>query len=482
MKKLLKVAAAATLLVSFSPSISAEGITSTKIVAAATEQELPAVEKLIILREVAVKYGIPAEILKAIALKENKTLNQYNPDGSPLISGDNGIGLMQLTFTDAEYVKYDVTKEEIMYNTRINIETGAKHLLSKWDTDFLPVVNNQDKDKIEDWYFAVMAYNGLSKQNDPAYSGSKAYQETVFQYIRDYSQLPIGKTPTLDIRYDASKPGIMFFPEGKHYTWPTSTKTTQNYKVGDIAYTYTDGEAAKLRDGVDGPLITRLINYTPVKIVSEPKVSSNIYNHYVTYEVEGTTFEGTMASANLISSKTVDLFSDVGGELQRTITFLQSRDIIDGFADGFRPYQNVTRGQATKLIVESLNLTPPSSDYKLTASDVLPSHPFYEYMRIAESYGIMKGVGGEFQPNRLLTRSEMASILVRAYKDYLENPPASYKYTGAKTTDPNYSNINKLAFNGITNATSFNGNKSLPRGEFARFLERSVDKKEATQQ
>lgn len=477
MKKLLKVAAAATLLVSFAPSISAQEITSTKVVAAATEQELPAVEKLMILREVAVKYGIPAEILKAIALKENKTLNQYNTDGSPLITDDGGIGLMQLTFTDEEYVKYNVTKEEIMYNTRTNIETGARHLMSKWDTAFLPDVNNQDKNKIEDWYFAVMAYNGLSKRNDPAYSGSKAYQEVVFQYIRDYSQLSIGKTPTLDIRYDASKPGIMFFPEGKHYTWPTSTKTTQNYKVGDIAYTYTEGNAANLRNAVGGTVTAKIPNYIPFEIVSGPHQSKNQSNHFVFYEVKGKYFNGFMASSNLVSSKTVNVFNDVPQELQTIVTFLQSRDIIDGYsATKFEPNVNVTRGQATKLIVEALVLKLPTSDYKLTATDVSPSHPFYEYMRIADANGILKGVGGEFLPDNTLTRSEMAIILERAFRTYLDNPPASYKYSGLNTTAPNYAIINKLAFNGITNAKDFNSNGTLSRGDFARFLERSVKK------
>lgn len=485
MKKLLKVAAAATLLVSFAPSISAQKITSTKVVAAATEQELPAVEKLMILREVAIKYGIPAEILKAIALKENKTLDQYNPDGSPLISGDNGIGLMQLTFTDAEYVKYNVTKEEIMYNTRTNIETGAKHLLSKWETAYLPQVNKQEKDKIEDWYFAVMAYNGLSKRNDPAYSGSNAYQEKVFQYIRDYSQLPIGKTPTLDIRYDASKPGIMFFPEGKHYTWPTSTKTTQNYKVGDIAYTFTEGNAANLRNAVGGTVIDTIPNYIPFEIVSGPIQSSNQSNHFVFYKVKrnenGKDFEGFMAGSNLITSKTVKLFTDVNGQYLEPVTFLQSRDTIDGYADGtFKPDKVLERDEAAKLIVEALGLKLPSG-YKLKAPDVVSSNPLYSYIMIAEANGIMGG-GGNFWPNAPLKRTDMASILVRAFGDVYDTPPATYKFTGEPTWHNNYDNINKIAYNGITVESPFNGNAPTTRGQYAIFLKRSVNKMEAKQQ
>jgi len=477
MKKLLKVAAAATLLVSFAPSISAQEITSTKVVAAEVGQELPTLEKLEILREVAVENGIPAEILKAMALAEGNGMRQFNDDGTPFVSGDKGIGVMQITFSDEEYKSYNVDKERVMYDTRYNIEQGALHLLRKWNNSNLPLVNNHEKDKIEDWYFAIMAYNGLSKTNDPKTVDGKHYQETVFDYIRQYSQLPIGKTPTLDIRYDASKPGIMFFPEGKHYTWPTSTKTTQNYKVGDIAYTYTEGNAANLRNTVGGTVTAKIPNYIPFEIVSGPHQSKNQSNHFVFYEVKGKYFNGFMASSNLVSSKTVNVFNDVPQELQTIVTFLQSRDIIDGYsATKFEPNINVTRGQATKLIVEALVLKLPTSDYKLTATDVSPSHPFYEYMRIADANGILKGVGGEFLPDNTLTRSEMAIILERAFRTYLDNPPASYKYSGLNTTAPNYAIINKLAFNGITNAKDFNSNGTLSRGDFARFLERSVKK------
>ncbi len=480
MKKLIKAAAVTTLILGFAPSINAQDLTSIKA-AAEVGQELPALEKLEILREVALEKGIPAEILKAIALKENKELQQFKDDGTPLITADGGIGLMQLTFSDEEYIQYNVNKERLMYDTRYNIEQGAIHLLRKWDNSNLPKVNDHDKNRIEDWYFAIMAYNGLSKRNDPNYSGSKAYQEVVFQYIRDYSLLQIGPTPKLSISY--TKPGapdIMVFPAGVSYKWPSSTKTAQNYKAGDIAYTYTSINSAKIRKSVDGAVLATLPNYTPFHIVSGPYQSSNTNNHFVYYEIKGKNFEGFMAGSNLITSNTVNVFTDVTNELQPVVTYLQARDIIDGYSDTrFEPNNKLTRGQATKLIVEALNLKVPSSDYKLTATDVSPNHPFYEYMRVAEANGIMKGIGGEFQPSKSLTRSDMASILVRAFEDYLANPTPGYKYSGVSTTDPNYTNINKLAYNKITIAKDFDRNGTLTRGDFARFLQRAVEKKEA---
>lgn len=480
MKKLLKVAAAATLLVSFAPSISAEGLTNSKVEAAAVGQELPPLEKLQILREVAIENGIPAEILKAIAFKETG-MKQFNPDGTHIKAKDGGIGIMQVTLTDAEIAKDGVNVEKLKYDTKYNIEQGARILLDKWRNPNLPRVNSHESDRIEDWYFAIMAYNGLSKRNDPNHTGQYAYQEDIFKIIRERSQLSIGATPNLKIAYpNPAAPDLMEFPDGVDYVWPTSTKTAQNYKSGEIAYTYTSGNSSNLRDGVDGLLKAKVPNYIPFQIVSGPHQSNNANNHFVIYKVKGKDFEGYMAGSNLITSKTVNVFTDVTPELQPDVTYLQARDIIDGYSDTrFEPNKDVTRGQATKLIVEALKLKLPTSDYKLTATDVSPSHPFYEYLRIAEANGVMNGVGGKFLPGNTLTRSDMASILVRAFGNSLDTPPAGYKYTGVSATDPNYANINKLAYNKITIAKDFDRNGTLTRGDFARFLKRAVEKKES---
>lgn len=481
MKKLLKVAAAATLLVSFAPSISAEGITRTKVVSAADEQPLSVAETQQILREVAVAKGIPAEILKAIAFVETG-MKQYNNDGTPIKTADGGIGIMQLTLSASEISQFNVDVEKLKYDTKYNIEQGADHLLRKWKNMNLPKVNNYEQDKLEDWYFAVMAYNGLSKRNDPNFYGSNAYQEKVFKSIRDNSQIPLGNTPKLNIAYpNPSAPDLMEFPGGVDYKWPTSTNTTQNYLAKEIGYTYNSfGVPSKLRKTLTDPGSTGYLNFTPVQIQSGPYDSPSIYNHFVFYNVKGTNFEGLMASSNLLISQDVKLFTDISGEVQRSVTFLQTRKTINGYADGFRAEVKLPRKQAAALIVQALDLKLPSG-YKMKATDVSANDPLYQYMMIAEAHGIM-GAGGKFKPNDLLTRSDMATILVRAYSDVFANPPASYKFAGVDIKDPNYANINKLAYNGITVNNPFNRNGYLTRGEYARFLERSVLKKEAKQQ
>lgn len=82
-------------------------------------EELNMEEKLRLLTETALKYGIPPEILKAIALAESQMLQFEN--GKPFISDDNGIGIMQVTHPTVE-----VDQERLKYDTAYNIEVGAK--------------------------------------------------------------------------------------------------------------------------------------------------------------------------------------------------------------------------------------------------------------------------------------------------------------------------------------------------------------------
>jgi hypothetical protein len=470
MMKLLKIAVILVFMVSLAPSIQAAGSQPT------TNAE---VQKVI--REVAAAKGIPAEILKAIATIETD-MKQFKSDGTPNVSADGGIGIMQLTLSATEISQYQIDVEKLKSDTRYNIEQGANLLIRKWDNPNLPQVNQHEKNKIEDWYFAIMAYNGLSKRNDPNVSGSKAYQEEVLQTIRNNSLLPIGQTPKLDIRYpNATTPDLMVFPAGVDYEWPTSTKTTQNYQVNDIAYTFnTDRDNSNFRTSLTGSVSSTILHYTPVRIVSGPIDSmTNLNNHYIFYKVKGTDFEGYIASSNLITSKDVTFFQDVHNkETLRAVTFLQSRKTINGFADGtYRPDLNLKRYEAAKLIVQSLGLTLPSG-YKMKATDMKPGSPGYEYMIIVEAHGIM-GAGGKLKPYQYLTRSEMASILVRSFDKVYATPPAGYRFAGVSATDPNVKNISKLAFNKITVNNPFNGNGTVTRGQYAVFLERSVKLKEA---
>ena len=126
---------------------------------------------------------IPPEILKALVSVESNNWNHFTGNGEPIISSDGGIGLMQITNTagyDVERLKYDLT---------YNIEAGIDFLNKNFKRSNLPKFVNHDSTKVEHWYFAIMAYNGVKAVNSPFYQASgernpTAYQEKVYLELR----------------------------------------------------------------------------------------------------------------------------------------------------------------------------------------------------------------------------------------------------------------------------------------------------------
>lgn len=142
-----------------------------------------------LLTKKAKEYSIPPEVVKAIALKENKDWDQTetrddNGDGKP-----DGFGLMQVTDTKINGKTLD--QNLLQNNVCYNVDAGLQILESKWQQSNLPQINTMDRDIIENWYFAILAYNGMVSKNSPIYKSGAinkgAYQYIVFDYINKYS-------------------------------------------------------------------------------------------------------------------------------------------------------------------------------------------------------------------------------------------------------------------------------------------------------
>lgn len=152
-----------------------------------------------LLTESAIEHKIPPEIAKAVAFKENSQWQQWTKDGDPLISEDGGIGLMQVTDYICEDGKtqncYDRVKLE--NDISYNIDAGLDILNKKWELGVqgkIPTINRNDRNILESWYFAIMAYNGTAPENSPYFreeeDGTRnldTYQDHVYQTIEDYN-------------------------------------------------------------------------------------------------------------------------------------------------------------------------------------------------------------------------------------------------------------------------------------------------------
>ncbi|MGE8005361.1 S-layer homology domain-containing protein [Lysinibacillus sp. NPDC093216] len=159
---------------------------------------------------------------------------------------------------------------------------------------------------------------------------------------------------------------------------------------------------------------------------------------------------------------------------------LYSQGAISGYADKtFRPDQNVTRGQAAKMLATVLNL-----DLKNVQDpyfkDVPKSSEYYKYIAALQNAGIMGGYSnGTFMPNEVITRGQLAKILVLGFKfEVASNYNHSFKDVTSQTSNAIY--IQTLVDLKITEGTTpvtFSPYNAVTRGQIASFIVRSQEKK-----
>lgn len=187
------------------------------------------------------QHGIPPELLKAIAWQES-TWRQY-VNGAPLIGFDGkGIGLMQVTpgYTGLPEDGTPEFEQRLKTDIEYNIDKGIEILLQKWNWTgkIIPKVNDGSKEVVDNWYFALIAYNGISKINDPR-ERSNTYQAKIFEHMNgNMGSLGLKSFPenTLNIKYtNPNSPNLMIFTDKMHYhTTAPYTRSKENYKKDDV--------------------------------------------------------------------------------------------------------------------------------------------------------------------------------------------------------------------------------------------------------
>ncbi len=176
-------------------------------------------------------------------------------------------------------------------------------------------------------------------------------------------------------------------------------------------------------------------------------------------------------------------FSDVDANSfgKEAIYHLAKEGVILGYPDGtFKPNRSLTRGQAASLFVRLLNLEPSASSAGFV--DLSETNPYFKVANAAKEAGIFNGNGdGTFGATDLLTREQMATVLVRAF-----NLEANTKKVELKdlnhVSESHRKHVEILYQNGITTGTG-NGNYDpkapVTRAQFAVFLVRAMTLLEA---
>ena len=195
----------------------------------------------------------------------------------------------------------------------------------------------------------------------------------------------------------------------------------------------------------------------------------------------------TLAAGSLVAAAPINMnvaeaqevfFKDVTESqyFYESVKDLTARGFISGYEDDtFRPAENITRGQAAKLIALALGLdTENVKDPGF--KDVSKSNPYYAYIAALVDAGIIKGYEDDtFKPNGNLTRAHIAQMLVVGFgleEEKLSNLP--FKDINNKQWYAHY--IQTLFTNKITTgktATTFEPNAFVTRGQAAAFIYRT---------
>ncbi|MGD6831748.1 cell wall-binding repeat-containing protein [Sutcliffiella halmapala] len=250
-------------------------------------------EMNLLLTSEALKAGVPPELVKAIAWQESswqqyRTTNDPNglwEIGDPVISFDGGIGLMQITEPNMTAERARRLKTDIVYN----IQEGLKILKDKWtysNWGRIPKINGNDMQIIEDWYFAVMAYNGVSRRNDPQYYPGNTYQDVIYNHVERYAQMETTRFPEQLLKddiYYTSTGSLQFKKPHYHINGPYQA-SKHLFNVGDLVKATED--SVRLRNAPEGTEIRKTIAGETLQIVGPYKAGANRENHFVWYPVK----------------------------------------------------------------------------------------------------------------------------------------------------------------------------------------------------
>ncbi|WCH48379.1 S-layer homology domain-containing protein [Lysinibacillus sp. OF-1] len=207
---------------------------------------------------------------------------------------------------------------------------------------------------------------------------------------------------------------------------------------------------------------------------------------------KGRKFFAASATAALVASAIVPVasaaqlndFDKVSGYAKEAVQALVDSGVIQGDANGnFNPTSTITRAQAATIFANALELEAEGSvDFK----DVKADAWYYDAIAATVEYGIFEGVSAtEFAPNKQLTRSEAAKILVEAFE--LEGEADLGQFADASTVKSWAKSYLEIAVaNGVIKGSEANGktnlnpNAAITRQDFAVVFSRTLDTVDAT--
>lgn len=229
-------------------------------------------------------------------------------------------------------------------------------------------------------------------------------------------------------------------------------------RENSVLFAHTKTGPAK---GIDG-------NATLATLTFQPLQQGNITFDITSIKLVNSKLELYTVDQQLQVSTTSSLFTDIAGHwAEATIIKASGYGWVSGYSDGtFKPNANITRGEFVTILVRALELKADSSA-ELSFQDAA-SIPSWSRGAIAAAVkaGLVEGYSdGTFQANKLVTRAEMAVIIVRsqnvevvssavpAFNDAQEIPKWAQPYVAAAVDKGWASGVGNEKFAPLKHAT-----------------------------
>lgn len=321
------------------------------------------IEKLI--ERISRDRGVPAVLIKSIATLETR-MNQFDKNGKPLFSSCNNVGIMQIGNKSGMYDDY-----KLRYDIEYNINAGIDILLAKWGASVLNKnisnVGNMDPNVLENWYFAIWAYNGWSKSNNPN-TNSKAYQNRVLDICRkkynqdvsaiDYSMIPKYGYPS----------------RGLTVKTPDSSNTAGiiQYKKDDLVVVNSIIDNKFIRDSIGGKRSFDVSVGQTAKIIEGPNFVKGTYWYklFINDKVSGWIERSWIKKIGDVENGIYPFEDIVYHWAVKPIVKLYNKGIINGNTTKcFLPNKIITRKSFYSMFSKTLGLELINKDFELKFDD-----------------------------------------------------------------------------------------------------------------
>jgi hypothetical protein len=262
-------------------------------------------------------------------------------------------------------------------------------------------------------------------------------------------------------------------------TW-TDTRSGTGEDVYVVRGIYGGGTPTPSATGTP-PTATVTRTNTPVPTSTPTEVPTNTSVPTDTPTQQATATDTPVPTGTAVATETPCPmnFSDVqpSDYFYVPVRYLYCAGAISGYSDGtFRPYNNTTRGQLTKIVVlaEGWQVQCPTPGH---FTDVPPSDPFFCFIETAYGHGIISGYSdGTFRPGNNVTRAQLCKIIVLA-EAWADDCPTPGHFSDVPPSDPFFCYIETLYNHGVISGYAdgtFRPGASATRGQISKIVYEAV--------